>query len=156
MLLFLFQKQKKEKKNIILLFINYDNEKLHIIIKNGAGIVSGGADNTARLYDIATGQATQVAEHTHPVKCVKVVDILGTQMIITGSWDSTIKYWDMRQPRPVYSVDIPDKCYAMDAKESLMVAATARQDICIFDLRNPKTISKVIILMRYYSSNIIM
>ena len=87
------------------------------------------------------------------MKCVKVVNIRGTQMIITGSWDSTIKYWDMRQPRPVYSVDIPDKCYSMDAKESLMVAATARQDICIFDLRNPTNISKVTITIRYYSSN---
>jgi mRNA export factor len=53
-------------------------------------VLSGGADNAARLFDVTTGQSQQVAQHDAPVKVVKWIDAQGG-ILATGSWDKTIK-----------------------------------------------------------------
>jgi mRNA export factor len=53
-------------------------------------VFSGGADNAGRMYDITTGQATQVAQHDAPIKCVRWIDAPGG-ILATGSWDKTVK-----------------------------------------------------------------
>ncbi|KAF4596350.1 hypothetical protein EYR38_007729 [Pleurotus pulmonarius] len=45
--------------------------------KEGNKIISGGADNVARMFDVTTGQAAPVAQHDAPVRCVKWVDAQG-------------------------------------------------------------------------------
>ncbi|KAL0075701.1 WD40-repeat-containing domain protein [Phycomyces blakesleeanus] len=109
--------------------------------KDGTKILSGGADKAARMYDVTTGQSTQVAEHADAVKCVKFLD-QGQQILATGSWDRTIKYWDLRSPQPIGSVQLPERCYSMDSVGNLLVAATAERHILLFDLSNPTTIFK--------------
>lgn len=51
---------------------------------------SGGADNAGRMYDVASGQATQVAQHDAPIKAVRWVDAQNG-ILATGSWDKTVK-----------------------------------------------------------------
>ena len=104
-------------------------------------MVSGGADKAARMYDIASGQTTQVAQHDEPIKSVKFLD--QQQILVTGSWDKTIKYWDLRSPQPVGTVQLPERCYSLDAAGPLMVVGTAEKHVCIFDLNNPTVIFKV-------------
>lgn len=53
-------------------------------------LVSGGADKSARLFDVTTGRATQIAQHDAPVKEVRWVDG-ASPIVATGSWDKTIK-----------------------------------------------------------------
>ena len=36
-------------------------------------------------------------------------------MLITGSWDRTLKYWDLRQPSAAFTHTLPDRLYAMSA-----------------------------------------
>jgi mRNA export factor len=43
------------------------------------------------MFDITTGQATQVAQHDAPIKTVKWVDAPQAGILATGSWDKTIK-----------------------------------------------------------------
>ncbi|BGP36592.1 RNA export factor gle2 [Rhodotorula kratochvilovae] len=104
--------------------------------KDGGKIVSGGADNAVRLYDAATAQSTQIGVHDAPVKCVRWVDAAGG-LVCSGSWDKTLRYWDLRQPAPVAQVSLPERCYAMDCVFPLLVAATAGQHVLIFNLNNP-------------------
>ena len=54
-------------------------------------VFSGGTDNVARMFDITTGHATQVAQHDAPIKVVKWVDAPQAGILATGSWDKTIK-----------------------------------------------------------------
>jgi mRNA export factor len=122
-------------------------------------VVSGGADNAARMFDITTGQAQQVAQHDAPVRVVKWVDAQGG-ILATGSWDKTLKvrffqsphptwlilliqYWDLRSSAPVVSVALPERCYTMDVQFPLMVVGTAERHIQIFNLTNPMTAYKV-------------
>lgn len=46
------------------------------------------------MYDVATGQTTQIAQHDAPVKAIKWIDNPGSGILATGSWDKTIKVRD--------------------------------------------------------------
>ena len=59
-------------------------------LQEGNKIFSGGADNAGRMFDVNTGQATQVAQHEAPIKVVGWVDAQ-SGILATGSWDKTIK-----------------------------------------------------------------
>lgn len=111
-------------------------------VQDGNKIVSGGADKAARMFDVTTGQAVQVAQHNEPIKCVKFLD-QPQPILATGSWDKTIKYWDLRSPQPIGTVQLPERCYTMDTVGQLMVVGCAEKSVCIFDLNNPTTIFKV-------------
>lgn len=130
-------------------------------IQDGNKVISGGADNAARLFDVATGQSQQVAQHDQPIKVVKWVDTPQGGILATGSWDKTIKvrfatvnqtcndcfsrlqYWDMRASAPVATVQLPERCYSMDVQYPLMVVGTAERHVQIFNLTNPNTAFKV-------------
>ncbi|ELU40456.1 Poly(A)+ RNA export protein [Rhizoctonia solani AG-1 IA] len=106
--------------------------------KEGNKVFSGGADKAGRMFDVQTGQATQIAVHDAPIKCVKWIDAQGG-ILATGSWDKTLKYWDTRQSTPVAKVDLPDRCYTMDVTYPLLVVGTAERHIQMFNLNNPTT-----------------
>lgn len=42
------------------------------------------------MYDVATGQSSQVAAHDAPIKSLRYVDQQGG-ILATGSWDKTLK-----------------------------------------------------------------
>ncbi|TFK75073.1 WD40 repeat-like protein [Pluteus cervinus] len=106
--------------------------------KEGNKVFSGGADNAARMFDVATGQPTQVAQHDAPIKVVRWIDAQ-SGILATASWDKTVKYWDLRSSQPVASVQLPERCYTLDVQYPLMVVGTADRDIQIFNLSNPAT-----------------
>ncbi|KAF8980646.1 hypothetical protein BGZ46_003917 [Entomortierella lignicola] len=106
--------------------------------KDGAKLASGGADKIAKLFDVSTGQSTQVAQHDAPIKEVRWVD--GPSPILaTGSWDKSIKYWDTRQPTPISTITLPERLYTMDSVFPLLVAGTADRHVLIYNLNNPTT-----------------
>lgn len=113
-------------------------------MKDGTKIASGGTDKAGRLFDLGSQQATQVAAHDEPIKCCEFIEVNGQQILATGSWDKTVRYWDLRQPSPVASLQLPERCYSMSVKDQLMVVATADRDICVVNLSNPQAIYKQI------------
>lgn len=96
------------------------------------------------MYNLATGQSTQVGAHDEPVKCVKFLDGQAN-ILATASWDKTLKYWDTRSPQPVGTVQLKERCYSMDTKNDMLVAATADRNVLLFNLSNPTTIFKEVI-----------
>jgi mRNA export factor len=81
------------------------------------------------------GQAQQVAAHDQAVRCVRMFQFQGNDMLATGSWDKTVKFWDLRQQQPAMSVNMQDRVYTMDVKNnSIMVVGCAERYINIFDL----------------------
>jgi mRNA export factor len=113
--------------------------------KEGNKVISGGADNAARMVDLQANpnQAQQVAQHDAPIKCVKWIDTQGG-ILVTGSWDKTVKYWDLRTPNPIATVTLPERCYTLDVSFPLMVVGCAERHIQIFNLQNPGAAFKTI------------
>lgn len=68
-----------------------------------------------------------------------MIDVPGqaTPVLVTGSWDKTVKYWDLRQSTPVASVQCQERIYSIDSKNNLMVVATADRYINIIELNKP-------------------
>lgn len=75
-------------------------------------------------------------QHDAPIKCIAAVQELNC--VVTGSWDKTVKYWDTRSPNAVCSVQLSERCYAMDTKQPLLVVATADRQVHVYDMRNPQ------------------
>ncbi|KAH9715606.1 protein RAE1 [Citrus sinensis] len=48
-------------------------------------------------------------------------------------------YWDTRQPNPVHTQQLPDRCYALTVRYPLMVVGTADRNLVVFNLQNPQT-----------------
>ncbi|KAJ1966247.1 RNA export factor gle2 [Dipsacomyces acuminosporus] len=108
--------------------------------QDGTKIASGGADKAGRMMDTTTGQSTQIAQHDEPIRCIKFVEADNSSPIVaTGSWDKTIKYWDLRQQNPLGVVNLPERVYAMDCSHPMMVVATADRKLVVFDVNNPTT-----------------
>jgi mRNA export factor len=109
-------------------------------------IVGAGADNTARLLDLSANgsSAHQVAVHEAPIRSIRFFELPSTreQLAVTGSWDKTVKYWDLRSPTLAGSVPIHEKVYSLDTKDNMLVIATAERKLHVVDLRNPTKIFK--------------
>lgn len=111
---------------------------------DGQRVVSGGADKQVKIFDIATQQAQQIGIHDAPVRTVRYVECgpTNTQVVVSASWDKTLKYWDMRSPQPVSTINLPERCYAMDSSQKLLVVGCAERHVCVIDLNNPQQIFK--------------
>lgn len=61
----------------------------------------------------------------------------GSPLLITGSWDKTVKYWDLRTPTAVATLACQERVYAMDVRDKLLVIGCADRWIDIVNLNEP-------------------
>lgn len=94
------------------------------------------------MFNLQTGASSQVGAHDAPVKCVRWTES-GGGILITGSWDKTVKvdlitilrcvnaslrklsalqYWNTRDPNPLGTLQLPERVYAMDVAQLLLVS----------------------------------
>jgi len=88
------------------------------------------------MMDLNTQQTTQVAAHDQPIRCVEMIENQGSPLLITGSWDKKVKYWDLRQQNAVATLDCQDRVYCMDVRDKLLVVGTADRYINMVNLGN--------------------
>lgn len=116
--------------------IKHQAPVLDVCMSPEGAVFSGGCDNKAMMWtpNPAGGpqQPRQVAEHAAPIKCVSCVPQL--QCLVTGSWDQTVKFWDMRQASPVHQLQLPHKVLAMDCRYPYLCVATSNKDIYVYNL----------------------
>jgi mRNA export factor len=103
---------------------------------DGSAVFVGGADGAVRMWSLATNQQQQVAQHAAPVRHAFFVPQLN--MLVTGSWDKTIKYWDLRSPNPTHTQQLPERVYAMDCSHPMLVVGTADRTLQVYNLSSPQ------------------
>jgi len=109
---------------------------------DGSKIFSGGTDNKAFVWDLQQNKTQQVAQHDRPIK--EVAWIAEKSVLLTASWDKTLRYWDLRQPTPALVVNLSERVYCMDVRYPLCVVGTADNQISIFNLDNPQSPFKTV------------
>lgn len=77
---------------------------------------------------------TVMGYHDNAIRCVHFSP--ETNLLITGSWDSTVKCWDSRVPNCLSTCSLPDKVYTLDSVGELLVVGTAQRKVLIWDLRS--------------------
>jgi len=102
---------------------------------DGQRVFSAGCDNKAKMWPLAGGNPIQIAQHNAPIKSICYLDEFN--IVVTGSWDKTVKYWDTRSPNPAYDVTLPERVYAMDCSSPVCVVATADKMAIVYDIRKP-------------------
>lgn len=98
-------------------------------------VFAGCADGVARCFQLGQTQVMDVAKHDQAIRRVHWIEKI--QVLCTGSFDKTIKYWDIRTRNCSLSVNLPERVYATDVKENLLIVGTADRQVMLFDLSRP-------------------
>ncbi|KAG8077328.1 hypothetical protein GUJ93_ZPchr0007g4559 [Zizania palustris] len=111
---------------------------------DGMTVFSGGCDKQIKMWPLLSGgQPTVLSGHEAPVK--ELAWIPQMNLLVSGSWDKTLRYWDVRQPQPAHVQQLPERCYALSLSYPLMVVGTADRNVIVFNLQNPQTEFKRIV-----------
>ena len=97
-------------------------------------IVYGGLSGILHYYDVIGKKEMNLGKHESSIRNIRCHKSKG--IIITGSWDKTINFWNLTSKQYLQkSINLSDKIYAMDASENLIAASTSDLMIYIFDQR---------------------
>jgi mRNA export factor len=70
-----------------------------------------------------------VAKHDAPVRSCHFVPALGSGMLVTASWDKTLRYWDLRQATPAHKQNLSERVYSLDVRHPLLVSFQTDQSL---------------------------
>eukprot|EP01130_Rhizamoeba_saxonica_P016791 TRINITY_DN7835_c0_g1_i2.p2 TRINITY_DN7835_c0_g1~~TRINITY_DN7835_c0_g1_i2.p2 ORF type:complete len:336 (+),score=62.82 TRINITY_DN7835_c0_g1_i2:14-1021(+) len=104
---------------------------------DGSKVYVAGCDNKAYIWDLASNQTQQIAEHAAPIKYCKW--IADRNLLLTTGWDNSIKYWDGNSPNPVLNVQLAAPVSCADVNGNLCVVAMTNRNVNIYNLSsNPQ------------------
>jgi mRNA export factor len=83
------------------------------------------------MRTLETQQEQVIGSHDAPVKALRVLED-GT--VLSGSWDRTLKLWNVRQPNAITTIALPERVYAMDVSYPLLVVGCADRHVQVYDL----------------------
>lgn len=107
---------------------------LDCCFSDGTHAWSGGLDCTLKSYDFNSGMEMVIGNHNAPIRCVEYCPEV--DVVITGSWDQTLKLWDSRDKKSIGSYSQPEKVYTMAVSGDRVIVGTAGKRVLVWDLRN--------------------
>ncbi|OCH94014.1 WD40 repeat-like protein [Obba rivulosa] len=99
---------------------------------------SGGLDTSVRELDLENEKITHVGSHSDSISCMNYSR--DQNVLITGSWDRTVRFWDPRASAPQQSShELPERVYNMGLVNYNLVVAMASRLFHIYDIRKMDT-----------------
>lgn len=103
-------------------------------LEDASKTVSVGLEKRVVFWDFQNQQETTVGMHDAAIRCVEFH--ADTRQIFTGSWDRTVRTWDLRVAgRPVSIIPCGTKVFTMDVSAQNLVVAGADRKMHMYDLR---------------------
>ena len=87
-----------------------------------------GLDKQLRRYDLVSGSSVIVGAHAEAIKSVVCSQKHG--VVVTGSWDKTIKVWRVADLQCIGEYPQPDKVYTMSLAGDRVVVGMVRWSRC--------------------------
>uniref|UniRef100_A0A0N5A796 WD_REPEATS_REGION domain-containing protein n=1 Tax=Parastrongyloides trichosuri TaxID=131310 RepID=A0A0N5A796_PARTI len=104
---------------------------------DGSKLFIAGADKQARVWDLASNQLAVVGTHDEPVSTCDWISSPAYSCLMTGSWDKTLKFWDMRQmptQTSLATLQMNEKIYCTDLLFPMAVVGLGNRHIKVFNL----------------------
>jgi cell cycle arrest protein BUB3 len=110
-------------------------------LDNDSQVVSAGLDKCLKKYALDSGSAAPqvLGVHDETAKCLVYIE--DQDLVISGSWDKTVRAWDHRvstgegHTKAVHKLPMPGKVFSMDSHGHRLVVAMAQRKIHIYDTR---------------------
>ena len=104
---------------------------------SASNVVLGCTDGAVKLWDLQSNVVRDLGKHDAGVKeCFWIPQL---NAAVTGSWDKTVKWWDLRSPSPSCTVSLPDKVFCGALRENILVFGCGSKYVVAFDLPNVNT-----------------
>uniref|UniRef100_M4B7B5 Mitotic checkpoint protein BUB3 n=1 Tax=Hyaloperonospora arabidopsidis (strain Emoy2) TaxID=559515 RepID=M4B7B5_HYAAE len=96
---------------------------------------AGGLDGVVRQVDVQTHQKTTLGTHEAAVRHVGYSNELG--LVVSGSWDGSIKIFDVRNgaKAEVHQAAVAGKVFGLDVRSHLAAVGTSERRVAVYDLR---------------------
>jgi WD40 repeat protein len=101
-----------------------------------------------KLLDIPSSSIREIGRHgdagtadtKEACSCLASLGGENQNLVASASWSKKFCLWDIRQPSPVASLDLPGKAFAMDLDRvnHRVVIATSGRRTCFIDIRKGK------------------
>lgn len=109
-----------------------------VFSRDDATAYTAGLDHALAGVDIHTEQRTPIGSHEAPVRCVE--NSIATGLLVTGSWDKSIRLWDARSATPEQTVLWqPGRVFALAVSGNRAVVGNSDRSVHIYDLRQTRT-----------------
>ncbi|KAM9773034.1 mitotic checkpoint protein BUB3 [Syngnathus typhle] len=95
---------------------------------------SGDLDANLKMHDLNTDQDTVVGKHDAAIRCVEHCPEVN--VMVTGSWDRSVRLWDPRAPCNAGTFTQPERVYTMSVAGDRLIVGTAGRRVLVWDLRN--------------------
>ena len=118
---------------------------------SGSRIFSGGCDTTVRIWNVNNnnsgglggggnnndkGNFITLGNHNAGVKCIEYASDFN--ILISGSWDRTLIYWDIRSGQKISIINLPAKVFCCGQRGNILVLGLSNKYVQTYDLRNYK------------------
>lgn len=104
--------------------------------KRGRRAFLGSSSGQIQEMDIENCRAMTVPswkQHSLGIQSIRSVD---ENVLVSGSWDKTVHYWDQRSNSSIHTVALPGKVFAMDTTQNYVVVAMSQRIVHVYDVRN--------------------
>lgn len=98
-----------------------------------SSVFLGSCDNTVKAWDLATNTTRLIGNHNGPVR-----EVLWCEQInhlISGSWDSSVSFWDCRSPTPTANIQLGARVFGMALRYPLLVGILSDKKHAVWNLQ---------------------
>jgi len=116
-----------------------DNESFPVLdatfTRSKAQLIATGLSKHLSIWDVNTGAEKKIGTSAweQPVSCVEFH--AGTNAAFCGSWDSTVKTFDVRMHKEQHSAKCESKIYCMDLQNDKVIVGMNNKNVAVFDVR---------------------